>query len=390
MADRPRKRRWPWVLGVLLALGATAAWWIDRQLEPTRLATLVLARLGEATGLQLRFDGTPDYALRPEPRLVLPGFDAREPGAAAPMLRADRIEVSLPWATVWGEGPRVVTRIQLQAPVLDLQALSRWSSSRPAGEPFELPTLTEGLQVRDGRLLSSGWAVEALSLDLPELRPGAPARLTFGGRYAQDATRVEFSGQADADSAGLDTDLRLQAAGRITTDTRDLPWTLALAGRLQGSGTPGQIRFDSLSWTSQSPLPDLAGAGHLAWAEPMDLRFEGELPRWPETWAALPEPIAGSSSPLQLSLQYQGAHDLSDPLRLRLQRDEATLALELVPSALQAWLDADGTSPLPPLQGELQAPRLVVDGIELEGVRLRIAPDDADADAEADVADEPR
>ena len=385
MADRPRKRRWPWVLGVLVALAAVAAWWIDRQLEPTRLATRVLAHLGEATGLQLRFEGVPEYALRPEPRLLLPGFDARAPGAATPMLRADRIAVSLPWATVWGDGPRVVTRIRLQAPVLDLEALSRWSSSRPRGEPFELPTLTEGLQVSDGRLLSGGWAVEALSLNLPELRPGAPARLAFGGRYLQEATRVEFSGQVEADTAGLDTDLRLEASGRIRTDTQDLPWTLALAGRLDAEGRPGQLRFDTLAWTSQSPLPDLTGAGRLAWPEPLDLQFTGELPRWPDTWAALPEPIGASTSPIQLSLHYQGGSDLSGPLQARLQRDEATLDLALSPSTLMAWLDADTRSPLPPLQGELQAPRLVIDGVELEGVTLRI--DEPAPDAPAD---EPR
>src|SRR5690606_41897955 len=104
MTERPRKRRWPWILGVLAGLALLAGWWLDRQLEPARLASTVLSRLGAATGLELSFEGEPDYALRPEPRLLLPGFQARVPGAAAPMFKAARVEVSLPWDTIWEIG----------------------------------------------------------------------------------------------------------------------------------------------------------------------------------------------------------------------------------------------------------------------------------------------
>lgn len=385
MADRPRKRRWPWVLGALLGLAAAAAWWIDRQLEPTRLATMVLARLGEATGLQLGFDGLPEYALRPEPRLVLPGFDAREPGAATPMLRADRLEVSLPWDTIWGDGGLVITRLELQAPVFDLEAYTRWQATRAGGGDFELPTLTRGMRLENGRLLATDWTLEALSLDLPSLLPGAPARLAYSGRYQRPATALVFAGEAEVQTAGLDSDLRIKASGRWRDEARDLPWSLDLGGRLQASGARGELRIDALAWTSQSPLPDLTGSGRLAWTEPMDLQFQGELPRWPETWAALPAPIGDSTSPIAVSLAYAGARDLSDPLNLQLNRDETRLALELSPSSFMAWLDADSSSPLPPLQGELTTPRLLLEGVELEGVRLEI---DESAPAGAEAATE--
>src|SRR5690606_25319385 len=130
MTERPRKRRWPWILGVLAGLALLAGWWLDRQLEPARLANTVLSRLGAA--------------LRPEPRLLLPGFQARVPGAAAPMFKAARVEVSLPWDTIWGGDDVVITRIELERPQLDLDALLAWLDSRPPSDaPFELPTLTD-------------------------------------------------------------------------------------------------------------------------------------------------------------------------------------------------------------------------------------------------------
>ena len=55
MTDAPRKRRWPKILAIFAALALLAAWWVDRQLEPTRLASTVLSALGESQGLELTF-----------------------------------------------------------------------------------------------------------------------------------------------------------------------------------------------------------------------------------------------------------------------------------------------------------------------------------------------
>src|SRR3990167_4683771 len=99
MADTPRKRRWPLYLAVVLALLVGAGLWVNYQLEPNRLARTVLSALGESQGLEISFEGEPSYVLRPEPRLVLPNVVARQPGAAAPLLTAARVEVSLPWDT---------------------------------------------------------------------------------------------------------------------------------------------------------------------------------------------------------------------------------------------------------------------------------------------------
>lgn len=372
MTDAPRKRRWPKVLAIFAALALLAAWWVDRQLEPVRLANTVLSAVGKSQGLELSFSGTPDYSLRPEPRLRIPNLVARQPGAAAPMLTAREVEVSLPWATVWGDGPVVITRIALQSPALDMAALNDWLDGRPDTGETELPTLTDGVSIRDGRLTARDWRVESLSLALPKLAPGQPASIDASGRFLQATREISFAAQLETGTAGLDTALRMNSAGQLRDETLDLPWSLALDGRLEASGEPLRLIAERIEWKARSPLPDFSGAGELTSGESLALELQGELPNWPEAWPTLPEPMVSSQAPLALSLLYEGATDFSGPLHLLLRRDETTLETEFAPMALMAWLEASESNPLPPLVGELRTPSMVVEGVELEGVRIII------------------
>jgi hypothetical protein len=374
VADAPRKRRWPWFLAAVVVLAGLAALWIDRQLEPTRLTATVLARAGEALGLEFSIDGTPEYALRPEPRLVLPGLKVRQPGAAAPwLLRAERAEVSLPWDTITGGGSLVITRVELQRPQLDLAALAAWQASRPPSpEPFELPAFTDGLLITEGRVLGSGWAMESLGLEMRELLPDAPANAEFSGRFVQEGTELVFAGRLDADRAGLASGLALAASGRLRSGDTDVPWQLALAGELDATGEPLAFDIESLQWRSESPLPDLTATGRMEYGDALSLQLKGELPRWPAGWPALPEPMASSDAAFGYSLGYDGPTDASGPLALQLRRDETLLDTTLVVPELMAWLDAGAANPLPPLSGELQTPRLEIGGATLEGVRITL------------------
>ena len=83
-----RRRRWPLYVAAGLAIAIAFAAW---QLSSAKLAKTILDRAGPAFGLELAFEGTPSYSLRPEPRLSLPGFVARQPGAETPLLTADRL-----------------------------------------------------------------------------------------------------------------------------------------------------------------------------------------------------------------------------------------------------------------------------------------------------------
>ena len=64
----PRARRWSKVAAVVAVVALLLAWLVNRQLEPERLTRTVLDRAGAQLQLDLRFDGRPEYALRPEPR----------------------------------------------------------------------------------------------------------------------------------------------------------------------------------------------------------------------------------------------------------------------------------------------------------------------------------
>ncbi|HEU0153880.1 MAG TPA: hypothetical protein VFQ84_11120 [Arenimonas sp.] len=381
MADAKRKRRWPWVLAVFAVLAGVAAFWVDRQLEPTRLTATVLARAGDALGLEFSIDGTPEYALRPEPRLVLPGLKVRQPGAAAPwILRAERAEVSLPWDTLTGGDALVITRVELQRPELDLGALATWQASRPASTgPFELPTFTQGVVITEGRVSGQDWSVESLALAVPALVPGAPAEAELSGRFLQSDRELVFAGRLDADRAGLDPVLHLDASGRLRSGEVDVPWSLALDAALDARTPPTRLAIASVDWRSESPLPDLSASGRLDLGDTLVLQLEGELPRWPAGWPALPEPMASATSPLGFTLAYDGATDLTAPLDLGLRRDDTRLDTRLVLPDLLAWLEADTATPLPPLNGELSTPRLVVGGATLEGLRITLEDESAEA-----------
>ena len=375
MADTPRKRRWPLYLAVVLALLVGAGLWVNYQLEPNRLARTVLSALGESQGLEISFEGEPSYVLRPEPRLVLPNVVARQPGAAAPLLTAARVEVSLPWDTIRGGDDKVViTRIELDQPALDLAALSDWRDSRPEA-PFELPTLTKGVLVSNGRVVGGSWRINALDLEFAELRPDQPLQLETKGRFERETLSVEFDGTMSMQHAGLASPFDLQAEGRLTQDELDAPWSLALAGNFDfsdtDSGTPstGRLEIATLSFASQSPLPSFEATGNATFGEPTTLALTGSMPKWPKDWPVLPEPEANAELPLDFSLAYDGAEDLSDPVSLEVTRGQTRLDATLVIEEVQAWLANEERTPLPPMLGRFTAPSLEIEGFTLENVQ---------------------
>lgn len=380
MPDAPRKRRWPKVLGIGLALLAAAGLWINHQLEPSRLARTVLSALGESQGLDITFQGQPDYALRPEPRLVLPNVVARQPGAAAPLLTADRAEVSLPWDTIWGGDDKVViTRIELERPALDLAALADWRESRPEA-PFELPTLTKGVQASNGRIVGKGWRIETLDVGFAKLVPGQPLELDAKGRFERGTLALDFEAALSMRSAGLASPFELESSGQLNQDELDVPWSLESAGHFDfpdpsGGGDEdgsGRVELTNLDFKSESPLPSFKASGSADFKQSTTLALQGTLPDWPQDWPVLPEPESTAAQPLEFSLGYEGASDLSDPVSVKLARGETRLDATLVIADMQAWLADENRRPLPPMRGEFSAPALVIEGFTLEDVQARI------------------
>ena len=366
---RPRRRRWPVVLAVVAALALLAAWFVDRQLEPARLAATVLDRAGKSLQLRISFEGVPGYGLRPEPRLLLPGL--RVAGLEGEVfLSAARAEISLPWATITGGEP-VITRLQLEQPVLRLAGLQRWLAARPP-TPFKLPTLTRGLQVRDGTLVGKGFTVRALSLALPHLRSGEPADLLASGRLKMGETRLGGQLQLHVDTPGPASAYRLGFAGTLQQPGKPLAFKADAAGRYASTDALFSLDADTLALAGDSPLPRLAGKATLRSAQALQLGFTGLLRDWPAVWPKLPEPLASQTTNLPVTLAYAGRKDLSDPLSLRVDKPPTTLDATLRVPELRAWLATKPASPLPPIVGTLRTPVLAFDGMTLEGVEAEV------------------
>lgn len=420
-AGTPRaRRRWPrrllwWCalpLGALLLVLIALAW----LLPPQRVVPLVLDRLGDALGLQIRAEGDPASRLGRHPGFVVRAVTVRAPGAERPLLEARRILVAVPWATLRGLGASLdLVRIELDAPVLDVPALQQWLSTRPSGDA-RLPTLAEGLHIRDGRVLGDGWTLEALQLSLPKLQTETTLRAQARGVYVDGDLRAPFSlastlmalqdgrgfGLAGSLSPARDDwrlpgwiqlsgrlswrdGLRLDAArfgsqARYLAGGTTLPFALGLHGPLRWQGGTLALSPAAVALHGEGLVPTLAARGALALDEGLALRLDGHLARWPETWPALPPPLGASTAPVAIALDYHGGYTLDAPLQLRLARDDVRFSGQLAVPALLTWSRSPGVSPLPPLQGRVEARAMELSGARLQGVVVEFE-DDAGTEA---------
>jgi hypothetical protein len=404
------------VLVVLLVLALV----LRLALPPERVAGLVLGQVGRALDLEITASGAAEYRLRGAPMLVVRDLVARQPGADVAILRADRIHVALPWSTLRARGAELTaTRLELDAPVLDLPALQAWLATRPPGET-RIPTLTDGLRVVDGRIDNHDWDVDGLRVDVPSLFPERPLRARLRGRYIDPPLRVPVDlAVALVRPAALlaDAPSGFATRGHITIQRNDwqvpasvalsgplrlgedslqvAPARIGLAGRFQSLprgadatelpfslGLHGPLRFDEATWTlapagvalrGEALVPDFDARGAVALGRRLVLQLRGRIAAWPEAWPALPPPIGQSSSPLPFELDYAGDPGLSGIARLRLQRDETRFDGRFRAFEVAGWIDArEQGSPLPPIDGTIATPRMEIAGAQLESVEIVI------------------
>ena len=365
-------RRGKFILVAVLAF-AGMAWWVDRQLEPHRLTALVLEKAGSSLGLRLSYQGEPDYAFRPEPRLLVPNLVVRDPATGKQILSAKRADISLPWATITGGEP-VITRIELDTPLLDLPTFRRWLAAQPP-TPFKLPTLLKGVHVRDGTIVDDGYRVTALALDLPRLQATVPAAATASGRFADGETAFDFDAAIKLKTPGPASDFSLQANGALQHSPKPLDFRLGIDGHYQSDSSGFALVMPAFALTGDSPLPNLHGKSQALIAEPMRLSFEGVLRDWPKDWPSLPAPISDHAADFALRLTYQGRNDLGDPINLHLEKDATVVDANLKLPEVQSWIAATDDTPLPPLAATVKTPRIDLDGIRLEGVEVELHPD---------------
>lgn len=369
----PRLRRRWIVLLALLGFALVAAWWINRQLEPQRLTALLLREAGQALDLELSIEGEPQYALRPEPRLVLPNLTVRRLGELPPLLRARRIDVSLPWATLLDtDAPLAITRVELDTPQLDLVLLRSWLESRPAGDS-RLPTLSAGLAIRDGSIRDTDWSARAITLSLPRFVQGEPLHVELDAEAAYAGQRLQFALTLDAGQVAETTPVIATLMGQWHVDGRELPLELEVAGEFRYSPDAYALDASTLHLRSADPLPDYAGSASIELGEALSLTLDGEVAQWRESWPALPAPLSESDAALAITATYRGGLDLSGDIEADIRREDTRARANLRWPELQQWLQAGPTNALlPPLRAELETPRIELDGATLEGVRVRI------------------
>jgi hypothetical protein len=363
------------VLGVVAVLTLLGWWAVDRQLEPQRLTTTVLSRLGAALKLDLAFSGTPEYAFRPEPRLRVPNLVVTDPVTGKVVLRAGQLDISLPWATVRGGEP-VITRLDLRAPVLDVAGLQRWLAARPK-TPFKLPTLSKGAAVHDGTVVGDGWELRKVELDLPYLAPDAPVDLAYSLRVLRGASVVALHGKAHIEHATAASPFAIASGIALARASGPLAGSLAMQGRYAFTDGRFALDADALRIDGASPLPQLTGRAHLETGDALAAEFAGELATWPQDWPALPMPLATAQGPFPLTLAYRGKGDFSDPVAIGLAMAQARLDAQVRVPAMLAWMDAPPASPLPPLTGRLTLPEIDFEGTTLRGVRVEMHEDAA-------------
>jgi hypothetical protein len=379
-------------------------------LQPQQVSSAILERVGKAFGLQITASGVSEYHLRGVPTLVVRNLAAREPGAARPLLRADRIFLSLPWSAIRARGAKLVfDRIELDRPVIDLPALQHWLAQRAPGAT-RLPTLTHGLQIRDGNLVAVGWSLTGLSLDLPILHTDQPVAAHVKGRYLNGAFQVPFALAMTLDKPAIHAISALRVVGEISIErdawqipssiiltglldststfalrqarlsasakygssgSQPLPFSLGLAGTLRDVGQQWQLAPLAIAIRGRDAIPNLDAQGSIAMGNQFTLQLHGALPVWPGAWPALPAPIAQSHSPLPFTLHYEGSSDLTAPAALQLRRDATTFDGRFQLAQLTSWMQsAANPSPLPPLQGHVTTPRLDIAGAQLQDVEI--------------------
>ena len=407
-APAPRRRRRVAVIVLFLALVAMGALvrWASR---PQQVADLVLSQAGRALGLRITAEGVSEYRLRGMPQIVLRDVEARLPGDATPVLRAERILLSLPWTTLRSRGlDLVVHRIELDAPVLDIGALQRWQATRPATTTTRVPRLTDGLSVRRGRVDAGTWRVETIDADVPLLAPDRPVRGHLRGRAIAGETAIPFDVRATLTRPARGAGLGIAGTATVRRSAWSLPLQLVMQGvprdggelalehfvtgaraaYVAGSsrlpfvvGVAGRLAFQrgvvfaplGVSVREGGVIPTSKAGGRLAWGDALAFSLDGHLARWPAEWPALPDPIGRPQGPLPFSLVYGGSPDFSGPAEVVLRDGATHFDARLRLPRVLAWLEAaDRGTPLPPLDGRLTTPRLEIPGATLLGVEVTI------------------
>lgn len=393
------------VLTVLAVVSLLALRWL---LQADNIAPVLLKFAGRSLDLEITASGIGEYRLRGTPQLIVRDVLVRQPGSDTALLRAERVLIAVPWSTLRARGRELTaTRVELDAPIVDIAAVQRWLDTRPPSTAPP-PTLTRGIGIRRGTLLGEGWKIEQLDAQLPAFVPGQPLRTHLAGRYASPPLAAPFdlhvaltssslpagvgivgdiAPQADdwrlpshirlsgmlANRNGLRMDHGVLGASlRYSSDGDALPFSIGIVGSL-GLSDGLALAPVALALRGSGLVPVLDAHGAVSLDADLRITLDGALVHWPEAWPALPPPLGQSQAPVPFTLRYRGDSDFSSIASLQLQRGEARFDGRFRLFDVLGWVDAGSIgSPLPPLTGTLSAPRMEISGAVLEGVEMTL------------------
>lgn len=412
-AERRKLGKLKWFALVFIVLIAAVLFVSYMALNPANFTPLLLERIGQATGLDIQAKGQTEINWRGTPYIVLREVSARSPGQKTAVLTADRIKIALPWVTLRSRGQvLVLDRVELDAPVLDLQAFRAWQDTRPKTKS-EIPDFKRGVSVTRGTVIGRGWRVESLDIQVPAFSMQAPVQGTLAGLFTNDALRMRFdlgaalSRPASGAGVGINGSASLLTSGwalatrprlkgilslgkgdvrmrngtlgafvEYRTGTDVLPMSLGLHGDWLLNSEGLQLSPAQVALRGNGRVPQLDANGKVHVGREMDLALSGQIAQWPSAWPALPSPLNRYTGPMAFTLAYEGDTRLTEPLALALDRPDAKFDGRFRAQDVVAWTHvSDRGTPIPPLQGRLKAKRLDIGDIRLEGVEINIEQD---------------
>lgn len=320
------------VLAALVLAAVIAVYWL---LQPDRFTETLQAQ-AKAVGLELNLASPASPTLFPRPALELQGITLNQTGATMPILLAARGRLALPWRTLMG-GPTIISRLEIDAPRVDLDALQAWVSSLPASQgsaPPQIPRIDTGILIsRASVVRGNDILLDNLALETGQLKPGKS--------FSLDATALDASGDP--------VQLRLLATPRM-------------------SG--GGMLFENVALhLSHGAVATVDLRGHARWHGAADAsadlsgQFDGaDSGKYDVALTLTP---ADASNPLLFRLKLDGPGNKAD--------------LKLPPLALATWWSqlGSGDSPLamPPGSGHVEADTLDLGSVGIEGLTLDIGSD---------------
>lgn len=321
------------VLAALLLAAVIGVYWL---LQPDRFTASLQAQ-ASAIGLELHLASPAQPTLFPRPALELQGITLNEPEANMPILLAARGRLALPWSTLFG-GPTVISRLEIDAPRVDVNALQAWIAGLPAADaarPPQIPRIGTGIVINRASVVrGNDILLQNLTLETGQLNPGKPFSLDVTARDASnDPVQLRLLATPRMSGASMlfeNIVLHVSHGAGITTDLR------------------GHARWHGAADASASLTGELDSAD--------SGRYELALALTP----------ANASDPLLLAFKLEGPANHVD--------------LHLPPLQLASWwsqLGSGGSSPLtmPPGQGHIQADRLEFGGMSVEGLSVDIGPE---------------